>query len=768
MIATMLETVKLATEPKPIDNQSWDAFVADHPAGHLLQTQSWGKLKSSFGWRSEHVAIGDSTDQLRACALVLFRRVAGLTLAYVPRGPVTDWHDRPLTTALLLALAAACRRRGAVVLKLEPELPDTPANRLRLAHYGLRPSPQTVQPPSSLVLDISGPEEAVLARMKSKWRYNIRLAERKGVVVRTAAHHDLPAIHTLMAATGARDGFAVHSLDYYAAAFDLLAPEHATFLLAEYAGEPLAALVAARCGPTAIYLWGASSDRERNRMPNHALQWAAIRWARAQGATRYDLWGIPDALGQLAVGLRRDENEPVTPEQLPLDLDALPTHDLWGVYRFKQGFGGEIVRTVGAWDLPLNEWGYAAYQYGLRAQEVLQRVEGIGGRQLRTARQSRHQAQSSPVFGSLHVHSITTPADWQQTLAGLPNPHVLQSWEWGAVKAQTGWRAERYLLRDGGQPIAAFQFLWRQLAPGLPLRIAYLPKGPILDWANSDHVDATLAQIEQLARDRGCLFVKLDPDVREDATTGRLLLHALERRGWRYSPDQIQFKNTAFTDLRVGEGALLEQMKSKWRYNIRLAERRGIIVCEGGVDDLAAFYALYAETGRRDGFLTRPFGYYRTTWETFLAAQAEQVNPAGGALLLAHHRDEPQPVAGLFLLRYGDRVWYFNGASSDRHRRDMPNYLLQWEALRWAMAQGCAVYDWWGAPTDPTDSGDPLAGVWQFKQGFGATLQPHIGAWDYPVSPLGYRLYTEAMPCVLGWLRRGKDGAGAADTQPLA
>lgn len=756
MIATMLETMKLATEPKPIDSATWDAFVAGHPAGHLLQTHSWGKLKASFGWRSEHVAIGDAEGRLRAAALVLFRRVAGLTLAYVPRGPVTDWQDRPLTTTLLMALATTCQRQGAVAIKLEPELADTPANRRRLEQFGFRPSQHSVQPPSSIVLDISGPEEAILARMKSKWRYNSRLAERKGVTVRAATHHDLAAFHALMAATGVRDGFAVHSPDYYAAAFDLLTPEHATFLLAEYRGEPLAALVAARCGPTAIYLWGASGERERNRMPNHALQWAAMRWARAQGATRYDLWGIPDALGQLAQGLRRHEREPITPEQLPIDLEALPTHDLWGVYRFKQGFGGEVVRTVGAWDLPLSEWGYRAYEVGLWMRE---RLAGIGDWRLDSRNRwvrGQHDVPVTNPAGAqpLELQPITSATEWQAALAGLPNPHLLQSWEWGAIKAQTEWRAERYVLRAAKEPVAAFQFLWRQLAPGLPLRIAYLPKGPMVEWANGDHVDAALAQIEQLARERSCIFVKIDPDVREDATTGRLLLHALERRGWRFSADQIQFKNTAFTYLSVGEDGLLAQMKSKWRYNIRLAERRGITVREGGMDDLAAFYALYAETGRRDGFLTRPFAYYRTTWESFLAAQVDPANPAGGALLLAGHPDDSQPVAGLFLLRYGDRAWYFYGASSERQRRDMPNHLLQWEAMRWAMTQGCTVYDWWGAPTDPNDPDDAMQNVWQFKQGFGATFQPHVGAWDYPVSPLGYRLYTEAMPRLLGWLRR--------------
>ena len=334
-----------------------------------------------------------------------------------------------------------------------------------------------------------------------------------------------------------------------------------------------------------------------------------------------------------------------------------------------------------------------------------------------------------------------------------PAPHVLQSWEWGEVKAQTGWRAARLAIptTEGG---AAFQFLTRQPIPGLPMRIGYVPKGPALDWDNLDLVDDVLAAIEAHARRTGCVFVKIDPDVREDTTTGRLALHALQRRGWQFSAEQIQFKNTATTGLTSDEDASLATMKSKWRYNIRLAEKRGVSVRLGKDRDLPAFYALYAETGARDGFLIRPLDYYLTTWQTFLRAEAEAANPAGGALLLAEHSDDPLPVAGIFLMRYGATAWYFYGASSERHRRDMPNHLLQWEALRWARAQGCTTYDWWGAPTVLDDPDDGLQGVWQFKQGFGAAFQPHIGAWDFAVSPAGYRLLAEGIPLVRTALRR--------------
>lgn len=759
-VPSQLRTVAPTSSADP--DAAWDAWVAAQPAAHLLQTSRWAALKARFGWQPRRVVVHGPDGGVRAGASLLLRRAMGLTMAYVPRGPLVDWHDAPLVAELLDALRVEARCGGAAVLKLEPELADSGAHRALLASHGLTPSRQAVQPPSTIVVDIGRSEAAILQGMKSKWRYNVRLAERKEVTVRTLVQADFPSFDGLMHATGQRDGFATHSPAYFAAAYDLLVPEHAVYLLAEYAGEPLATIVVAITGSTAWYLWGASSDRERNRMPNHALQWAGMCWARAHGATRYDFWGIPDPIGQVAAALRGGDGSGTPADAVPVDLDALPHEGLWGVYRFKQGFGGDVVRAVGAWDMAVEPVRFALYQAGLTAREIahsqqIRELERwLNGK--RTPSPAATHATpdrnaTTPRAPRATAEPVSSPSTWRALLAALPDPHVLQSWEWGDVKAQTGWHAER-LSADlpGGR--TALQFLWRQPVAGAPLRMGYIPKGPVLDWSNEALVDEVLALIEAHARARRCIFVKIDPDVSETSSEGRLVLHALERRGWRYSADQVQFKNTAYSDLTVGEAQLLAAMKSKWRYNVRLAEKRGICVRSGSEADLPAFYALYTETGGRDGFLIRPFDYYDITWRTFLAAQADPASQAGGALLLAEHPEESQPLAGIFLLRYGTQSWYFYGASGDRRRRDMPNYLLQWEALRWSIAQGCTRYDWWGAPTDPDDAGDSMQGVWQFKQGFGAELQRQIGAWDFPVSATLYRLYTATMPSVLEVMRR--------------
>lgn len=721
---------------------AWDAFVARHAYPQFLQTSAWAELKSRFEWQATRAVVsGGGSGAPIGGASILLRRAAGITLAYVPRGPVVDWGNLDAVATVLAAVGDEARRKGASVLLVEPELPDSLDVQRQLGSLGLRPSSSTIQPPSTVMLDIGGDEDAVLARMKSKWRYNVRLAERKGVTVRELARDELPIFYKLMAETAVRDRFFVHSDAYYAAAYDLFVPQMGVFLLAEFEGRPLGALVALRCGHMAWYVWGASSNAERSRMPNHALQWAAMRWARDHGATRYDFWGIPDEIGKVAVGLAHGSGAGTPVDEIPVDLEALPSHDLWGVYRFKQGFGGEVVRHVGTWEMPLQALGYRVYQVGRVAQQAMR------------AMKEQQMSHRHPWSG--RWQPVVDMATWQKALASLPNPHVLQSWEWGAVKAQTDWRATRRVLRDEeGKPVAALQFLDRQLLPFVPIRIGYVPKGPVVDWGNGRGVEAVLAQVETLAKRHNCIFVKIDPDVEEDSAEGMRLRHTFRQRGWRFSREQIQFKNTALSDLSVDENALLEGMKSKWRYNIRLAERRGIGVRQGTVADLEAFFQLYQETGARDGFLIRPFDYYRTTWESYLAAQQEVENPAGGALLLAEHADEETPLAGIFILRYGARAWYFYGASSERRRRDMPNYLLQWEGLRWARTHGCTVYDWWGAPTDIDDPADGMQGVWQFKQGFGARFAQHTGAWDYTAWPWLYRLYTEAMPRVMAFVRR--------------
>ncbi len=344
----------------------------------------------------------------------------------------------------------------------------------------------------------------------------------------------------------------------------------------------------------------------------------------------------------------------------------------------------------------------------------------------------------------LDVVEPTTRADWNRALVELPGPHLLQTWEWGSFKSRHGWEPRRYLWldRQTGQPRAAASMLARRPGP-LPIRMMYVPKGPILDYTNGRLLDLVLGELEAATRQTGALFIKIDPDVRPDTSEGQAVLQTLERRGWRGSEEEIQFRNTILLDLTPSLDGLLMDMKSKWRYNVRLAKRKGVTVRRGGCDDLSLLYSIYEETASRGGFVIRPEPYYRDAWGSFIEAGLAQP-------LIAEVGQEP--VAMVIIYRFGERAYYMYGGARSLHRNKMPNNLLQWEAMKWAKERGCTVYDMWGAP-DELDESDPMWGVYRFKEGFGGDFVQHIGAWDYPRSDALYSVYTVAMPWLLAAMR---------------
>ncbi|MFL7790544.1 MAG: lipid II:glycine glycyltransferase FemX [Anaerolineae bacterium] len=329
-----------------ITPDNWDEFVAAHPGGHILQSTPWGTLKSRFGWSTERVGLAHE-GKLVAGAQILYRRLpAGAgCLAYVPKGPLVDWEDETQIKALVSALDRAVRAQGAIALTIEPDLTED-AHGERLQALGFSPSPlDSVQPRRTIVVDIAHNEDEILAAMKQKTRYNIRLGARKGVIVREATEIDLPVFHALMAATGERDEFGIHTPAYYETVYHLFAPRGwARLLLAEAEEEPVAAVMVFALPPRSWYFYGASSNAHREKMPTYLLQWEAMRWARSLGCTTYDLYGVPD------------EDEEALEAQFMQRSDGL-----WGVYRFKRGFGGRLVRSVGAWDrvyAPIRYWLY--------------------------------------------------------------------------------------------------------------------------------------------------------------------------------------------------------------------------------------------------------------------------------------------------------------------------------------------------------------------------------------------------------------------------
>lgn len=342
---------------------------------------------------------------------------------------------------------------------------------------------------------------------------------------------------------------------------------------------------------------------------------------------------------------------------------------------------------------------------------------------------------------------------WNNALRELPQAHVLQTWEWGEFKrVTTGWQPQRLAFWQGNQIVALASVGARQIGP---LRVLYIPRGPALDYSDTGLCAAVLDQLQQIARQQRAIWLKIDPDViaatgvpgeADDRPhpTGQALIQTLQQRGWRFSNDQVQFRNTITLDLTASEDELLAQMSANTRRKVRTAEKKEVTIRAATLDDLDTLYALYRVTGQRDAFLIRPLDYYRQAWQAFMQAGLAHA-------LIAEF--EGRAIAHVILFHFGRTCWYFYGASANDERQRMPNYALQWEAIRWAKAQGCAIYDLWGAP-DVFDESDPLWGVYEFKRGFRGTVTRTVGAWDYAPYPALYRAYTQVWPRVLAWMKR--------------
>jgi peptidoglycan pentaglycine glycine transferase (the first glycine) len=341
-VTYMLRRYMLGTI-NPDQRQLWDKFVTTHSQGHFLQSWGWGTLKANAGWHPLRVGLWDTQREQIVAGAQILRRTAGHIpprlghLAYIPRGPVLAWSHQENSASpssehseiFFAQLLPFLRRQGAIALHVELPLEDGEEGSIWARHtltsLNFRPA-RPVQPIRTILLDLTPDESSLLANMKEKWRYNIRLAGRKGVQVRQArGREDVQAWYRLLQTTGQRDSFGIHSFDYYWQAWQIFTPlQQAQLFLAEYEGQLLAGIFVGCMAHQAIYLYGASGNENRNLMPNYLLQWEAIRWAKSQGAISYDMWGIPET----------DDAE-----------EAMA-----GVYRFKSGWGGRVARFAGNYE----------------------------------------------------------------------------------------------------------------------------------------------------------------------------------------------------------------------------------------------------------------------------------------------------------------------------------------------------------------------------------------------------------------------------------
>jgi lipid II:glycine glycyltransferase (peptidoglycan interpeptide bridge formation enzyme) len=298
-------------------------------ARSFLQSGFWGAFKARFGWIPHAFMV--EWENSRAPLLVMRRRLGPLSFAYVPWGPELDAspEDRNIALTELAGGLKSFLPADTAFIRFDPpwygrEAPPPPEKPFFRAAAD-------IQPPDTVLIDLRPSVEGLLDGMKPKWRYNIRLAEKKGVAVRRLDEEGLPVFYRLFQETSVRDGIALHNAAYYQTLFSLNRDyagggQTLGLYVAEHEGEALAAVIVLFRGVQAHYLYGASANHKRNLMAPYALQWRAMLDAKTAGCVEYDLFGIP-----------------------PSDD---PSHPMAGLYRFKTGFGGRIVHRPGSWDYP--------------------------------------------------------------------------------------------------------------------------------------------------------------------------------------------------------------------------------------------------------------------------------------------------------------------------------------------------------------------------------------------------------------------------------
>ena len=304
---------------------TWDAALL-RGGGHLLQSWRWGEFKRRHGWQVERVAMDAPGGG--AMGQVLYRHRGPVSIGYLPRGPVAFGGEAGVRR-LFEAIDRASGRHRALSLVVEPNvrLPLTG----RYKHSGFVRGPDHLQPSRTVKVPLLD-DDALLAQMHAKTRYNVRMALRRGVDVERAAveRGAVDQFYELLLDTARRNAFVVHAREYYADFLNVFG-DRAALLFARVDGRIVAGAIAARFGPEAIYMYGASSSEHRAHGAAFLLQYDAMRWAREVGCERYDLWGIPavdpatiaDDAGERVAATRGDDRR--------------------GLYEFKVRFGGAIV-----------------------------------------------------------------------------------------------------------------------------------------------------------------------------------------------------------------------------------------------------------------------------------------------------------------------------------------------------------------------------------------------------------------------------------------
>lgn len=324
-----------------------------------------------------------------------------------------------------------------------------------------------------------------------------------------------------------------------------------------------------------------------------------------------------------------------------------------------------------------------------------------------------------------------------------PKGHMLQTFAWSRQKPFWTWRG--IIVRGADGSIAGAMSMLIRKIPGTPYSLMYAARGPVCDINDKEVIAELLEGCKELAKQFRSYVLKLDPDVTFDETT---FMDHMKSLGFLLAPKAPNFENIQpqyvmrLPIAGMSEEEVMAMFKPKTRYNIRVALKKGVEVKICGKEAVDDFHKIMVETGARDEFMIRPAQYF-----------ADMLDNLGEHVRLYMAYSDGVAIAGTIAVHYGDKVWYLYGASSNSHRNLMPNYLLQWEMIRWAIENHCTLYDFRGISGDLSED-NHLYGLYRFKSGFNATFTEFVGEYRYVFRPTAYKIIENGMPAAKKILKK--------------
>ena len=338
------------------DKERYKSFLESHDRCNFQQSLEWGNVKTS--WIKEVILSENENGDIVGSLCVWIRKIPVFgNLMYVARGPVCDIHDENVIKDLTEGANELAKKYKAFVLRMEPDILKTDEEyRNIISKYGYRIKDDSkdfkdeIQPRFVFRLDIKDKtEDEVFSAFHQKTRYNIRLATKKGVVIKEGTKEDLKDFHKIMVETGERDNFIIRSLSYFEKMYDELAPKHMKLLMAYHEDKPIAGIIPIMYGNKTWYLYGASSNSHRNLMPNYLLQWTMIKEAIANKCDMYDFRGVSGVVDE--------------------------SHPQYGLYRFKKGFNAEFTEFIGEVYIPYKPFVYKMYKLAEKTFRTLRTIK---------------------------------------------------------------------------------------------------------------------------------------------------------------------------------------------------------------------------------------------------------------------------------------------------------------------------------------------------------------------------------------------------------